>query len=116
MMGDNRDHSSDGRACDMVVSEHRKACGDFNYCMLDTLSGHRTEQECILIYSSAQGPTWGLINVGDIHGKVYLSYLSVNWGTGANNELNPIINLFKTITGEFKGVYVRWERAFKRIY
>jgi len=129
MMGDNRDHSSDGRACEMVERTHetvvngvvektepRRACGDFNYCMLDTFSGHKTEQECILIYASANGPTWGLIDADKIHGKVYLSYLSVNWGTGTNSELNPIVNLFKTITGEFTGVYVRWERVFRRIY
>lgn len=116
VMGDNRDHSSDGRACEMVEAKHRKACHEFNNCMYDTWSGQRTEKECQAIYAAAQGETWGLIDADNIHGKVYLSYLSVNWGTGMNSELNPIINLWYTITGKFTGVYVRWERTFRRIY
>jgi signal peptidase I len=116
MMGDNRDNSSDGRACYMVEAKYRKSCWDFNVCTANNLTGHNTEQECILIYSANQGPTWGLIDADKIHGKVYLSYLSVNWGQGNDKQLNPIINLFKTITGEFSGVYVRWERTFRRIY
>ncbi len=116
MMGDNRDHSSDGRACEMVETKHRRACGEFNNCQADVITGHKTEQQCILIYSQAEGQTWGLIDADKIHGKVYLSYLSVNWGTGTNSELNPIVNLMKTISGDFTGVYVRWERTFRRIY
>jgi signal peptidase I len=116
MMGDNRDHSLDGRACEMVETKNRKACQDFDYCRSDLSTGHKTEQQCILIYAQAEGPTWGLIDADKIHGKVYLSYLSVNWGTGTNSELNPIVNLMKTITGDFTGVYVRWERTFRRIY
>lgn len=116
MMGDNRDHSSDGRACDMVENGKRSACNDFNNCMYYTWSGQRTEKECQAIYRVAKGETWGLIDADQIHGKVYLSYLSVNWGTGMNSELNPIVNLWYTITGKFSGVYVRWERIFRRIY
>ncbi|HRP69141.1 MAG TPA: signal peptidase I [Turneriella sp.] len=116
MMGDNRDHSWDGRACEMVESKYRRACGEFNNCQADVITNYKTEQQCILIYSQNEGETWGLIDADKIHGKVYMSYLSVNWGTGTNSELNPIVNLFKTITGEFTGVYVRWERTFSRIY
>ena len=116
MMGDNRDHSSDGRACDMVETRLRSACKEFNDCMYDTYSNEKTAKDCKRIYDRAQGETWGLIDANQIHGKVYLSYLSVNWGTGGNSELNPIINLWYTITGRFSGVYVRWERVFRRIY
>ncbi len=116
MMGDNRDHSSDGRACEMVETKHRNDCMNFNSCLLDTYANQRTVKECQTIYNEGQGPTWGLIDADNIHGKVYLSYLSVNWGTGSNNELNPILNLWHTITGRFSGVYVRWERIFRRIY
>lgn len=116
MMGDNRDHSSDGRACEMVESSHRSQCNDFNNCMYYAWMGERSTTECQKIYSINNGPTWGLIDADKIHGKVYLSYLSVNWGTGLNSELNPIVNLWYTITGKFTGVYVRWERIFSRIY
>jgi signal peptidase I len=116
VMGDNRDHSSDSRACEMVEAKNRKACNDFNNCLYDTFSKQRTEKECHAIYAAANGETWGLIDADKIHGKVYMSYLSVNWGTGMNSELNPIINLWYTITGKFSGVYVRWERIFRRIY
>lgn len=115
MMGDNRDHSSDGRACEMVEAALRRACNDFNNCMYDTWSGQRSEKQCQAIYSGARGETWGLIDADNIHGKVYLSYLSVNWGTGMTSELNPIVNLWYTITGKFSDVYVRWERIFRRI-
>lgn len=112
MMGDNRDHSMDGRACDMVEMKYRDQCQEFNRCKLNPQLGCDGDA----VYRRNEGSTWGLIDVNMIHGKVYLSYLSVNWGTGTHSELNPIVNLFKTITGEFKGVYVRWERTFKRIY
>ena len=116
MMGDNRDHSSDGRDCPMVEKKNRDACFKFNECLSEQRNASKSEAVCRPIYESAGGPTWGLIDAEKIHGKVYLSYLSVNWGTGGNNELNPILNLWYTITGRFSGVYVRWERIFRRIY
>ncbi|MCX7634005.1 MAG: signal peptidase I [Turneriella sp.] len=116
VMGDNRDHSSDSRACEMVESDKREACIEFNNCLYENWAGRRPVKQCQAIYTAHGGETWGLIDADNIHGKVYLAYFSVNWGTGLNSELNPIISLWKTLTGEFKGVYVRWERIFKRIY
>lgn len=97
VMGDNRGNSEDGRSCNMVAgASNRASCANGNF-----IDGH--EQ-------------WGLIDLERIYGKVYMSYFSVNWGTGANDEGNPITNLFNTIRGKFTGVYVRWERAWMRIY
>ncbi|MBL8032139.1 MAG: signal peptidase I [Leptospiraceae bacterium] len=115
MMGDNRGHSLDCRACEMVDGKNRPACEEFNKCMQNA-GDKAAEAECLKIYNENNGKEWGLIHRDNIHGKVYLSYLSVNWGNGSGQELNPIVNLWHTITGRFSGVYVRWERLFRRIY
>ncbi|RME91616.1 MAG: signal peptidase I [Candidatus Hydrogenedentota bacterium] len=62
---------------------------------------------------------FGPVDIKNIHGKVFLSYFSVNWGDhkyGGNPELFPVFKLFKLLAGQKKGVYVRWDRVFKRIY
>jgi len=126
VMGDNRDHSADGRTCEMVDFKQRDTCFRFNLCLkCSDAAFHRSRDcknykpsvaECRGMYEVNQGPEWGLIDAENIHGKVYLSYLSVNWGTGMHEERNPIVNLLKTLGREFKNVYVRWERTFRRIY
>lgn len=62
---------------------------------------------------------FGLVDLKNIHGKVFLSYFSVNWGdkrNGGNSEINPIFKLVQFLSGQKKDVYVRWDRVFRRIY
>lgn len=98
VMGDNRDNSDDSRGCSLIAgSINRMKCVEGDY-------------------SGSEGQ-WGLIDLKNIHGKVFLSYLSVNWGTsGGDNGGNPIVNLVNWVRGYYPGAYIRYDRIFKRIY
>lgn len=62
---------------------------------------------------SSDSRVWGFVNGPDIHGKVFIVYFSVNWGTRFLNEevVNPFFNLFRLVTGQLHDVSVRWNRV-----
>ena len=67
---------------------------------------------------------WGLVPLGQIHGKVFMSYFSVNWGYKFDDERvddspfskNPLVNLIQFLTGKYSNAYVRWSRFGMRIF
>lgn len=101
VMGDNRARSDDSRGCNMI-------------------DGHLARRDCESNYFSLESQTWGLIPLEHVHGKVLLSYFSVNWGPNAlarrGDSMNPLINLWDFVLGRYSGVSVRWDRVFQRIY
>ncbi len=104
VMGDNRDNSDDSRGCNLVYDEEEyKKCFDFYH--FRESSGD--------IQPSTQ---WGLVDIENIHGKVFMSYFSVNWGTRGMVESNPIKNIFQWVTGQYSNAFIRWNRIFQRIY
>jgi len=115
MMGDNRDNSEDCRACSMVEQPDNTLCRQYNECQSRNRSSLAGKNECTDLLNE-KSPTWGLIDADKIHGKVYLAYFSVDWGTGAKKQDNPIFNIGHTLIGDYKGVSIRWNRIFKRIY
>ena len=59
------------------------------------------------------------VDINDIHGKVWISYFSVNWGGRHQNDeyVNPFVYLFRLITFKLDHeVYVRWDRAGERLF
>jgi signal peptidase I len=62
---------------------------------------------------------WGYVASEDIHGKVFMIYFSVNWGTRFfynSGGMNPFTNLFRLVSGKLEKVSVRWKRIGDRIY
>jgi len=61
---------------------------------------------------------WEYVDEDQIHGKVFMIYFSVNWGSRFfnNDDANPFINLFRLVGGKLKEVSVRWNRIGDRIY
>jgi len=62
---------------------------------------------------------WGFVDINDIHGKVFLIYFSVDWGSRYRLEsepMNPFLSLLNVITGRSKHVSVRWDRVGTRVY
>lgn len=105
VMGDNRDNSDDSRGCNLVFDEEEyKKCFDYYHF-------HSRGSSDI-----KPGTEWGLIDKENIHGKVFMAYFSVNWGTRGMVESNPVKNILQWVTGKYTNAYVRWNRIFKRIY
>lgn len=120
VMGDNRDNSADSRACDMVATAaERDRCVRVQECESlrnnNLLSGQR-KQECSNYKYDETTTEWGLVELDNIHGKVFTSYFSVNWGTRGMSSGNPVQNLIGWVMGNYPNAYVRWDRVFKRIY
>ena len=69
---------------------------------------------------SLDSRVWGLVDLNQIHGKVFMSYFSVYWGQAKNglrdDGTNPIILLLQWITFRRPGVFVRWGRVGNRIF
>lgn len=87
------------------------------------VAGNLARRDCEGRRFGQGSETWGLVPLERIHGKVLLSYFSVNWGPEAldaaarqNTEMNPLWNLFDFIRGRYPNAHVRWDRVFKRIY
>jgi len=66
---------------------------------------------------------WGKLPLANIHGKVFMSYFSINWNESQNvndnpraKPTNPIFNIFHWIIGQKPNASVRWNRAGMRIY
>lgn len=105
MMGDNRDNSDDSRGCNLVYNEDEyKKC--FDYYHFNSRASEKIQP----------ATDWGLIDIENIHGKVFMSYFSVNWGTRGMVESNPVKNILQWITGKYTNAFIRWDRIFKRIY
>jgi signal peptidase I len=61
---------------------------------------------------------WGFVDVNDIHGKVFMVYFSVNWGSSTDPDggpVNPFSKLLNMIAGKTSNAYVRWDRIGMRI-
>ncbi|MCS6983544.1 MAG: signal peptidase I [Leptospiraceae bacterium] len=100
--GDNRGRSDDSRGCNMVA-------------------GFEARQSCERGEFSAGSEIWGLIPRKNIHGKVLLTYFSVNWGRpkphcSEKGQINPIFTMLQWMVGCYPDASVRWDRIFKRIY
>jgi len=77
---------------------------------------------------SSDSRVFGLVNAEDIHGKVFMSYFSVNWGDNLSYRSmfsdsnrgtwldNPIFKFVRAIFSSDSAAYIRWNRVGKRIY
>ncbi|MDH4199515.1 MAG: signal peptidase I [Spirochaetia bacterium] len=62
---------------------------------------------------------WEFVNDSDIHGKVFMIYFSVDWGSryfDNESSINPFINLFRLVSGKLNHVAIRWNRIGSRIF
>jgi signal peptidase I len=62
---------------------------------------------------------WEYVDEDQIHGKVFMIYFSINWGSryfDNDDAGNPFANLFRLVGGKLKHVSVRWNRIGDRIY
>jgi len=61
---------------------------------------------------------WEYVDEDQIHGKVFMIYFSVNWGSRFHDSeaANPFTNLFRLFGGKLKNASVRWNRIGDRIY
>lgn len=99
-MGDNRDNSDDSRGCSFLDSRYA-----YDQC----------RQSKMYREYPLSSTEWGLVDLEQIHGKVYLIYFSVNWGDNAIAVDNPFKNFFMWMKGELPNVNIRAKRIFKRI-
>ena len=68
---------------------------------------------------------WKYVHIDDIHGKVFVSFFSVNLGSysfpnakdsrAMSTFLNPFHLLRDLLSGHIENAYIRWNRFFKRI-
>ncbi len=136
VMGDNRDNSNDTRGCSILNNRReRNVCLIFHRLNDLLVSGFAIENDprqegiclsltesgsdfdsCIAGIFPERASEWGLIDLEEIHGKVFLSYFSVKWSDSRDVHENPFMNLAQWIRGELPDASIRLDRIFKRIY
>ncbi|MES0491659.1 MAG: signal peptidase I [Leptospirales bacterium] len=68
--------------------------------------------------NSDDSRSWGMLDIEDIHGKVFMVYFSVNWGSRdemSSEPVNPFFSFYRYITGRAENVAVRWDRVGMRV-
>ena len=68
--------------------------------------------------NSDDSRSWGVLDIDDIHGKVFMVYFSVNWGSRydmSSEPVNPFISFYRLLTGRAEHVEVRWDRVGMRV-